>query len=127
MAALLLFVARFPRQVAMVPSQKEVEPKPGSSNEDNAVKVKSRDRDVGKKKKIRLLLPLARARELLPPSSAELALPSRPARPVPLKQHKSGENSGPERTGEGRWSSEEIRRYDEGAEKFGPTVRLSTH
>lgn len=106
----------------MVPAQKETEPQPGSPNEDNSAKSKSRDRDVGKKDKIRLLLPLVRTRGLLPPSSAELALPARPARPVPLKQHKSGERPRADRIGEGRWSAEEINRYEEGIERFGPTV-----
>ena len=106
----------------MVPAQKEPVPQPGSPPEDGDVKAKSRDRDVGKKDKIRLLLPLLRAGGALPPSSAELSLPARPARPAPLKQHKPGEQPGPERIGEGRWSSDEIARYDQGIEKFGATV-----
>jgi|EP01044_Picomonas_judraskeda_P019945 hypothetical protein len=113
----------------MVPAQKDPEPQPGSPDEDSAAKAKSRDRDVGKKQKIRLLLPLVRTRGLSPPSSAGASQEPRPARPSPLEHPTptSGEDSGQQRTGERpSWSSEEVSRYDEGADKFGPTVSSVT-
>eukprot|EP01043_Picozoa_sp_COSAG02_P059478 COSAG02_NODE_7591_length_2944_cov_1.834095_3_plen_122_part_00 len=109
----------------MVPP-KAPDPQLGSSTEDNVGRSKLRDRDVGKKDKIRLLLPLVRAGELLLPSAAEGSPSEKPVLLKPLKQRKSGEHTAPERTGEGRWSSEEITLYEEGLENFGPTVSWVT-
>ena len=94
----------------------------GSPEADEAGRAKSRDRDVGKKQKIRLLLPLLRAGGLLPPTSADLALPARPVCPAPSQQHKQDGDSDPPRDS-GRWSAQETARYEEALGKCAPSVK----